>query len=611
LHLSQVVLCTEAELPSYGSAGTLSEMFNFPPPQEAAVTVNNTSESPIQPSYRIMLRRHAQAPEAEESEEIPHNNHQFLSIHDSANAANSMQLSHTNSQVKSSPPPNSSLHHLLLQHSSNSRVQGFRLDHGSSSSTSRAEHLGLSLSSSLQQQFDGVKVEELSKGDNRILNFHHQAQFGGYSSNSHALRSAQASTNYQLQPLFNEGIIDQSGQFHVGYGSLAGGAAENGNVLRNSKYAKAARELLEEFCSVGRGQVENRTSSNVNPNANNHGGVVGGVGSGSGVTEQSSPSSSKGHPPLSAADKAEYQRRKVEARYSHYCEQMQMVVTSFDSVMGYGAATPYMMLARRAMSQHFRSLKDGIASQIKLTCEMLGEKDASGGGGGGLTIGETPRLKLLEQSFRQQKAFQQMALFEPEAWRYQRGLPERSVSNWFINARVRLWKPLVEEIYQQEAKEEAKDPDQLSETAAKINQKEDGEGKTIQIQIQIQSDRNRDGISAQTPTPRSQINALDSDPSLNTINTTSLHTINTISTVSQSNNFSGIQSFPITHFDSAPLHDRVVDLDAACHRGEIVDVRFGTPVLNRTRFGAPSANDVSLTLGLRHAGNLPERAGFF
>ncbi|KAK6938772.1 POX domain [Dillenia turbinata] len=558
----------EAELPSYGSAGTLSEMFNLPTSQEAAVTANNTSESPIQPSYRIMLQRQAQPPEAEEeSEEIPQKNHQFLSILNSASAANSMQLYLMNSQVKSRPPhpPNSSLHHLLLQHSSNSPVQGFRSNHGSSSSTSRAEDLGLSLSSSLQQQFDGVKVADLSMGDNRILNFHHQSQFGGYSSNSHALRSVLGSTNYQLQPLFNEVIIDQNRQFHVGYGSLAGGAAVNGNVLRNAKYANAARELLEEFCSVGRGQAENRrTSSNVNPNANTHGGNSGGGGSGSGV----------------------------QARYSHYCEQMQMVVTSFDSVMGSGAATPYMTLARKAMSRHFRCLKDGIASQLKLTCEMLGEKDALGSGGGGLTKGETPGLKYPSDA-------------DKHLLSRQTRLSRNQVSNWFINARVRLWKPMVEEIYQQEAKdEEAEDPDQLSETAAKNNkeeEEEEEEGKTLQIQIQ--SDRNRNGISAQTPTPRSQINALDNDLSLNAITT--------ISTISHSNNLSGIQSYPIAHFDSSALHDRVVDLDTTFRQGDIVDVGFGTTVLNRNRFGARTPNDVSLTLGLRHAGNLPERAGFF
>ncbi|XP_022854554.1 BEL1-like homeodomain protein 4, partial [Olea europaea var. sylvestris] len=39
----------------------------------------------------------------------------------------------------------------------------------------------------------------------------------------------------------------------------------------------------------------------------------------------------------------------------------------------------------------------------------------------------------------------------------QTGLSRNQVSNWFINARVRLWKPMIEEMYQQEAKEEARD----------------------------------------------------------------------------------------------------------------------------------------------------------
>ncbi|KAA8520854.1 hypothetical protein F0562_011527 [Nyssa sinensis] len=82
-----------------------------------------------------------------------------------------------------------------------------------------------------------------------------------------------------------------------------------------------------------------------------------------------------------------------------------------------------------------------------------------------------------------------MSMMESHPWRPQRGLPERSVSvlrawlfehflhpypsdvdkhilarqtglsrsqvsNWFINARVRLWKPMVEEMYLEEAKEQ-------------------------------------------------------------------------------------------------------------------------------------------------------------
>ncbi|VAH94667.1 unnamed protein product [Triticum turgidum subsp. durum] len=176
----------------------------------------------------------------------------------------------------------------------------------------------------------------------------------------------------------------------------------------------------------------------------------------------------------------------VDRRYNHYCDQMQMVVNFFDSVMGFGAATPYTALAQKAMSRHFRCLKDAIAAQLRHTCELLGEKDA--GTSSGLTKGETPRLRAIDQSLRQQRAFHHMGMMEQEAWRPQRGLPERSVSilrswlfehflhpypsdadkhllarqtglsrnqvsNWFINARVRLWKPMIEEMYQQETKE--------------------------------------------------------------------------------------------------------------------------------------------------------------
>uniref|UniRef100_A0A453HAR7 Homeobox domain-containing protein n=1 Tax=Aegilops tauschii subsp. strangulata TaxID=200361 RepID=A0A453HAR7_AEGTS len=177
---------------------------------------------------------------------------------------------------------------------------------------------------------------------------------------------------------------------------------------------------------------------------------------------------------------------QVDRRYNHYCDQMQMVVNFFDSVMGFGAATPYTALAQKAMSRHFRCLKDAIAAQLRHTCELLGEKDA--GTSSGLTKGETPRLRAIDQSLRQQRAFHHMGMMEQEAWRPQRGLPERSVSilrswlfehflhpypsdadkhllarqtglsrnqvsNWFINARVRLWKPMIEEMYQQETKE--------------------------------------------------------------------------------------------------------------------------------------------------------------
>lgn len=337
--------------------------------------------------------------------------------------------------------------------------------------------LSLSLSPSLQQLEMAKQAEELRVRDG-VLYFNRQQQ-----------QQQQQAASVQQLPMELHGQVGSMGQqLHVGYGP-AGVAG----VLRNSKYTRAAQELLDEFCSVGRGQTikgggRGAGGSSSNPNANKGGPSSSGA-------AQSPSSASKEPPQLSPADRFEQQRKKaklismldeVDRRYNHYCDQMQMVVNFFDSVMGFGAATPYTALAQKAMSRHFRCLKDAIAAQLRHTCELLGEKDA--GTSSGLTKGETPRLRAIDQSLRQQRAFHHMGMMEQEAWRPQRGLPERSVSilrswlfehflhpypsdadkhllarqtglsrnqvsNWFINARVRLWKPMIEEMYQQETKE--------------------------------------------------------------------------------------------------------------------------------------------------------------
>ncbi|KAK4784749.1 hypothetical protein SAY86_019117 [Trapa natans] len=220
------------------------------------------------------------------------------------------------------------------------------------------------------------------------------------------------------------------------------------NALRNSRYSMAARDLLDEFCcvsdSAGMARMIRRQKLEDNSNPSQINLSAGGGGNGAGG---SSSTTSKDVPPLSAADRAELQRRKsklltmldeaylknrgregVERRYNHYREQMYMVVSSFDMVMGLGASLPYTKLAQKAMSRHFRCLKDAVAADLRTTCERLGEKDADASSGPRITKGETPRLKLLEQSWRQQRAFHQMGMVEQEGWRPQRGLPERSVS---------------------------------------------------------------------------------------------------------------------------------------------------------------------------------------
>lgn len=104
---------------------------------------------------------------------------------------------------------------------------------------------------------------------------------------------------------------------------------------------------------------------------------------------------------------------------------MKAMVSSFEDVAGQGAAKVYSALASRAMSRHFRCLRDGIVGQIKETKKAMGEKDLVVPG---TSRGETPRLRIIDQALRQQRAFQQMSMMESHPWRPQRGLPEKSVS---------------------------------------------------------------------------------------------------------------------------------------------------------------------------------------
>ncbi|KAL9841765.1 BEL1-like homeodomain protein 4 [Arabidopsis thaliana] len=379
-------------------------------------------------------------------------------------------------------------------------------------------------------------------------------------------------------------------------------------TLRNSKYTKPAQELLEEFCSVGRGHFKKNKLSRNNSNPNTTGGGGGGGSSSSAGTANDSP-------PLSPADRIEHQRRKVkllsmleevDRRYNHYCEQMQMVVNSFDQVMGYGAAVPYTTLAQKAMSRHFRCLKDAVAVQLKRSCELLGDKEAAGAASSGLTKGETPRLRLLEQSLRQQRAFHHMGMMEQEAWRPQRGLPERSVnilrawlfehflnpypsdadkhllarqtglsrnqvSNWFINARVRLWKPMVEEMYQQEAKEreEAEEENENQQQQRRQQQTNNNDTKPNN------NENNFTVITAQTPT--------------------------TMTSTHHENDSSFLSSV------AAASHGGSDAFTVATCQQDVSDFHVDGDGVNVIRFGTKQTGDVSLTLGLRHSGNIPDK----
>nr|GMD46299.1 BEL1-like homeodomain protein 1 [Ipomoea batatas] len=261
------------------------------------------------------------------------------------------------------------------------------------------------------------------------------------------------------------------------------------SVLLSSKFLKAAQELLEEVVNVGKGvKAPTESSKDAICPAKNPGDS-----SGAGDGQTGGESSGKRATELTTAERQEIQMKKaklvnmldeVEQRYRQYHHQMQIVITWFEQAAGIGSAKTYTALALQTISKQFRCLKDAILGQIRAASKSLGEEDGLGG-----KIEGSSRLKFVDNQLRQQRALQQLGMIQHNAWRPQRGLPERSVSvlrawlfehflhpypkdsdkimlakqtgltrnqvsNWFINARVRLWKPMVEEMYMEEIKEQ-------------------------------------------------------------------------------------------------------------------------------------------------------------
>ncbi|KVH90132.1 homeobox protein BEL1 homolog [Cynara cardunculus var. scolymus] len=344
---------------------------------------------------------------------------------------------------------------------------------------------GLSLSlSSANPSTIGIQPFELARPQEHQYQHHHQQ---GYFGKSMSIDHDQHHQDMMTQDGFlgKPGNIINSGSDGGEGSSLYNHHQSAQYNIRSSRYLVPAQELLNEFCNLGSKQHQSdqspkakaaATTSNQwqdHDNMNN-------------ATSSKTKS-------LSSLEFMELQKRKtkllqmleeVDRRYKHYCDQMKAVVSSFEAVAGNGAAKVYSSLASKAMSRHFRCLRDSIVSQMKTTKVAMGEKDVSAPG---TSRGETPRLRVLDQTLRQQRAFQQMTMMDSHPWRPQRGLPERSVSvlrawlfehflhpypndvdkhilarqtglsrsqvsNWFINARVRLWKPMVEEMYVEETK---------------------------------------------------------------------------------------------------------------------------------------------------------------
>lgn len=197
------------------------------------------------------------------------------------------------------------------------------------------------------------------------------------------------------------------------------------------------------------------------------------------------------------------------------------------------------------------------------------------------------------------------------------------VSNWFINARVRLWKPMIEDMYQQELKEAEGDHEREESQSNNNNIAQTPTtttATTSTTEAAPQPTTTTTLTTTQTTTlttaagKRSLINASDSDSSLIAINNSQLFSSESQPILSSSATIAAASEVappPSQCYDS--------DLLPPQHRSDdtcrLIAPEYGTTSGNSDigsstliRFGT-TAGDVSLTLGLRHAGgNLPDKA---
>ncbi|CAE6085442.1 unnamed protein product [Arabidopsis arenosa] len=253
------------------------------------------------------------------------------------------------------------------------------------------------------------------------------------------------------------------------------------SILKGSRFLKPAQMLLDEFCNVGRGIYTDKviddddSSLLFDPTVENLCGVSDGGGGDNGKKKSKL---------ISMLD-------EVYKRYKQYYEQLQAVMGSFECVAGLGHAAPYATLALKALSKHFKCLKNAITDQLQFSHNnKIQQQQQCGHPMNSENKTDSLRFGGSDSSRGFCSAGQRHGFPDHHApvWRPHRGLPERAVtvlrawlfdhflhpyptdtdklmlakqtglsrnqvSNWFINARVRVWKPMVEEIHMLETRQ--------------------------------------------------------------------------------------------------------------------------------------------------------------
>ncbi|KAK8928598.1 BEL1-like homeodomain protein 9 [Platanthera zijinensis] len=239
-------------------------------------------------------------------------------------------------------------------------------------------------------------------------------------------------------------------------------------VLNRSGFVEPARQLLEEICQFGRGDFAGCGCQHPPPDA-----------------DAASAFAQEGEPlEKFACSSTDHQQGRhltkiklvsmldeVYKNYRAYHQHVEAVIASFETVAGLNTAVPYVSMALISMSRSFRSLKNAISSNLNQLNKVSGKREISGLGLTGSSAAsdqDCPQRRnvgSIAQVWRPQRGLPEHAVGVLKAWLFQHflhpyptdndkqllakqtALTRNQVSNWFINARVRLWKPMVEEIH--------------------------------------------------------------------------------------------------------------------------------------------------------------------
>uniref|UniRef100_A0ACD5VV45 Uncharacterized protein n=1 Tax=Avena sativa TaxID=4498 RepID=A0ACD5VV45_AVESA len=264
------------------------------------------------------------------------------------------------------------------------------------------------------------------------------------------------------------------------YGPFTGYAT----VLGRSRFLGPAQKLLEEICDVG------GAAAHVDRSLPDEGLLDADPMDGADAELDDADRAASDAGPMSGAEQQWKKTRLISMmeevckRYRQYYQQVQAVIASFETVAGFNNAAPFAVMALRVMAKHFRHLKSMILNQLRNTSKMPVKEGMSkditifglGGGGGAGAVGfqrggSVNGFGQPHNIWRPQRGLPERSVAVLRAWLFehflhpyptdgdkqmlakQTGLTRNQVSNWFINARVRLWKPMVEEIHNLEMRQ--------------------------------------------------------------------------------------------------------------------------------------------------------------